>query len=314
MRARSTAILLALAFSACATVAGPKPPSAKRVEHKEQWHGREFVDPYFWLREKENPEVRAYLAAENEYTEAMTADLASFRETLYQEFVARVKQTDVDVPTKDGPFHYYSRTVEGLQYPIQARKRAAADGSYDANAIEEVLLDANEMGKDLAYFGIGARALSDDHMQLAYSTDVTGFRQYTLHVKDLASGAVRVDLAERVTSVEWAADGKTLFYVSEDAVTKRSNQLWRLELGGSAELVFEETDELFGLGLGRTRDGKYLMAGSGSTDTAEWRVLDAAQPRGEFTVVLPRAKGHRYELDHRDGYFYVVTDKGAPNF
>ncbi len=314
MRARFTSTLLALTFSACATVDGTQPPIAKRVEHRQVWHGREFNDPYFWLREKENPNVRAYLAAENEYTEAMTADLAPIRESLYQEFVARVKQTDMDVPVKDGPYYYYSRTVEGLQYPIQARKKAAASGAFEESAREEVLLDANEMGKGLAYFGIGAREVSDDHTQLAYSTDVTGFRQFSLHVKDLASGAVRADLAERVTSVEWAADGKTIFYVTEDAVTKRSNQLWRLELGRSAELVFEERDELFRLSLGSTRDRKYLIAASGSTDTDEWRVLETAKPRGEFTVVLPRAKGHRYQIEHRDGLFYVVTDKNAPNF
>jgi oligopeptidase B len=314
MHLRNTLVLLALLVSACATVDRPQPPLAKRVLHREVWHGKEFIDPYFWLREKENPEVRAYLSAENAYTEALTDELAGFRETLYQEFAARVKQTDVDVPVKDGPYYYYSRTTEGLQYAIQARKPAAADGSFDASAREEVLLDANEMGKGLAYFGLGPREVSDDHQQLAYSTDVTGFRQHTLHVKDLASGAVRADLAERVTSVEWAADGRTLFYTSEDPVTKRSNQLWRLELGGRAELVFEETDELFALGLSRTRDGKYLLAGSGSTDTEDWRVLDAAAPRGQFTVVLPREKGHRYELDHRDGVFYVVTDKHAPNF
>ena len=314
MRHHTTPFLLALFASACATTDGPHPPIAQRVEHKELWHGREFVDPYFWLREKENPQVRAYLAAENAYTEAMTAELAGLRETLYQEFVGRVKQTDTDVPVKDGPYYYYSRTVEGLQYPIQCRRKAAGDGAYDEGAREEVLLDANEMGKGLAYFGIGARAVSDDHTQLAYSTDVTGFRQYTLHVKDLASGALRADLAERVTSVEWAADGKTLFYVSEDAVTKRSNEVWRLEIGGAAELVWEEKDELFEVGLTRTRDRKYLLIGSGATETSEWRVLDATTPRGEFTVVLPRERGHRYELDHRDGTFYLVTDKGAPNF
>jgi len=301
-------------LGACATVAAPAPPIAARSEHRQVWHGREFVDPYFWLREKENPAVRAYLEAENAYTEALTAELAPLSEALYQEFVGRVKQTDEDVPVKDGPFHYYSRTVEGLQYPIQARRRAAADGSFDASAREEVLLDANEMGKGLAYFGLGARALSDDHTRLAYSTDVTGFRQYTLHVKDLASGAITADLAERVTSVEWAADGQTLFYTSEDAVTKRSNQLWRLELGGSPELVWEETDELFAIGLGRTRDDRYLVVGSGATDTAEMRYLDATTPRGEFQAVLPREKGHRYEVEHREGLFYVTSDKGAPNF
>jgi oligopeptidase B len=297
-----------------------QPPVAKRVEHKQEWHGRTFTDPWFWLREKSNPEVVAYIEAENAFTASVTAAQKPLQEKLYAELVARVKQTDLSAPVRDGGFWYYSRTVEGRQYPIFCRKVAGADGALDEKAAEQVLLDQNEMSKGLTYLGIDEQAVSDDGNLLAYSTDVTGFRQHTLHVKDLRSGAITADLCKRVTSIEWAADGKTLFFATEHDVTKRSDQVWRLELGadlrptGAPELVFEEKDELFRVGLTRTRDNKYLMIGSGSTDSAEWRWLDAGTPRGEWRVLLPRKKGQRYRFDHRGGSFFVVTDDKGPNF
>jgi oligopeptidase B len=305
--------LLALFLPALLAQA-PQPPVAKRVPHEQTWHGRTFVDEWFWLREKDNPEVRAYLRAENAYTEAMTAHLQPLRETLYAEMVARVKQTDLSVPVRDGRFYYYSRTVEGQQYPISARKPAAADGSFDAGAAEQILLDQNEMAKGLAYLGLGGQQVSDDDQLLAYTTDTTGFRQYALHVKDLRTGVVTADLATRVTSFEWSADGTTLFYCTEDEVTKRSDQLWRLRLGKPAQLLFEEQDELYRIGLTRTRDKRYVLCGSGSTDTAEWRALDARSADGEFVVLAPRVKGHRYQPEHRDGSWFVTTDQGAVNF
>lgn len=316
MQSRFAALAVSISLCACATVGSPSlaPPVAKRVDHVQTWHGREFVDPYFWLREKSNPEVRAYLEAENAYTAAQTAHLTGFREKLYAEIVGRVKQTDVEVPVKDGAFHYYSRTIEGKQYPVHCRRPAGAGGAYDETRPEQVLLDPNEMAKGLAYLGIGARRVSDDGTRLAYTTDTTGFRQFTLHVKDLATGTEIKDLAQRVTSVEWAVDGETLFFVTEDEVTKRSHELWRLRLGGKPELVWDEKDEVFAIGITRSRDDRYLMAGAYSTDTADWRILDASTPNGDFAVVLPREKGHRYQLDHRDGALYVTTDKGATNF
>ena len=316
--------LVAKFFSACiaftlfavAVVAQavPLPPVAKRVEHKEQWHGRTFTDPWFWLREKGNPEVVAYLQAENAYTKAMTQNLQPLQETLYRELVARVKQTDLSVPVRDGRHFYYSRTVDGLQYPIVCRRPASAALSYDETVAEQVMLDQNEMAKGLAYLGLGDQQVSDDDHLLAYTTDVTGFRQYSLHVKDLRTGTIQPDLAVRVTSVEWAADGKTLFFVTEEEVTKRSNQLWRLELGQAPELLLEEKDELFRIGVARTRDKRFLMVGAGSTDSAEWRYLDARTPKAAWRVLLPRAKGHRYRFDHRDGSFFVVTNDKAEDF
>jgi oligopeptidase B len=293
----------------------PTPPVAKSVEHLSPWHGERVNDPWFWLREKANPEVAAYLNAENAYTEAMTAGLKPFSEALYKEMLGRIKQTDLSVPVRRGAFYYYSRTEEGKQYPIQCRRKAEKGGSYNDKAPEEVLLDQNELAKGLAFLSLGGFSVSDDDRTLLFSTDVTGFRQYQLFTKDLATGTVSAPLAERVTSFTWAGDHRHVFFVTEDDVTKRSNQVWRLDLqGGKPELVFEEKDALYGTGVGRTKDRKYLVVECQSTDTWEARYLSAVEPKGAFKVLLPREKGHKYDLEHREGHFYLRTNKGAKNF
>jgi oligopeptidase B len=289
-------------------------PIAKRVRHENHWHGEMYVDQYYWMREKTHPDVRAYLEDENAYTKAKTAALKPLEAALYEEMVARVQQTDLSVPVRMGSHYYYSRTVEGLQYPIRCRKQAGSGGTYRDDAEEQVLLDQNEMAKGLTYLGFGDIQVSDNDNLYAYTTDVTGFRQYTLHVKDLTSDEIVSDLAERVTSVEWAADNRTLFYVTEDPVTKRSNKLWRRALDGEPELLYEEADELYRIGVGRTKDKRYVTVGAYSTDTYEWRYLDAANPTGDFEILLPREKGHRYSMTHRNGVFYLRTDRDALNF
>lgn len=312
-RLASLAVLLSISFALQAE--SPAPPVAKQMEHISIWHGEKVNDPWFWLREKTNPEVVAYLNAENAYTEAMTADLKPFSEALYKEMLGRIKQTDLSVPVRRGAYFYYSRTEEGKQYPIQCRRLAAKDGTYDAKAPEAVLIDQNELAKGLKYLGLGGMSVSDDDRTLLYSTDNTGFRQYKLFTKDLATGKVSAPLAERVTSFTWSGDNRHVFFVTEDAVTKRSNQLWRLDLTkGKPTLVFEDKDELYRLGVGRTKDRKFLLVESQSTDTWEARYLDAAKPAGAFKVLLPREKGHKYDLEHREGTFYIRTNKGAKNF
>ncbi len=291
------------------------PPRAPQKEHMSLWHGQKVNDPWFWLREKANPEVVAYLNAENAYTEAMTKDLQPFSEALYKEMLGRIKQTDLSVPVRRGAFYYYARTEEGKQYPIQCRRAAGKGGTYDEKATEQVLLDQNELAKGLKFLSLGGMAVSDDDHTLLFSTDATGFRQYKLFTKDLATRKVEGPLAERVTSFTWASDSRHLFFVTEDDVTKRSNQLWRLDLKeGKPELVFEEKDELYRLGVGRTKDRKYILVESQSTDTWETRYLEASKPAGTFKVLLPREKGHKYELEHREGTFYIRTNKGAKNF
>jgi len=292
----------------------PQAPVAPRKDHVQVWHGEKVNDPWFWLREKDSPEVLDYLKAENAYTEAVTRDLQPFSETLYKEMLSRIKQTDLDVPVRIGHFYYYTRTVEGQQYPIHCRKAAAADASLNERAPEEVLLDQNTLAKGLKFISLGSHAVSDDAGWMLFTTDVTGFRQYQLYLKDLATGVVQGPLAERVTSLAWARDNATVFYVTENAVTKRSDTLWRLKLGGKPEKLWEEQDELFQIEIQRTKDRRYLVLGSTSTDSWEMRILDASAPSQSFKVVLLREKGHKYDLEHRDGLLYIRTNKGAKNF
>lgn len=211
-----------------AGAAEPDPPVAPTEDHREMRHGATVVNNYFWLREKSNPKVVAYLEAENAYTKTMTAGLTPFQDALYKEMLGRVKQTDLSVPVRRGEYMYYARTEEGKQYPIQCRRK----GSMEAP--EEVLLDANELAKTHKFVGLGAFVVSDDQTMLAYTVDFTGFRQYGLQVKNLRTGETLPDTTERVDSVEWAADNHTLFLTTEDAVTKRSDKLWRHTLGGAS--------------------------------------------------------------------------------
>ena len=207
----------------------PHGPVAKQAEHVSVWHGEKVNDPFFWLREKSNPEVIQYLEAENAYTEAMTKDIQPFADALYKEMLGHIKQTDLTVPVRRGAYSYYSRTEEGKQYPIQCRKKLSPDGSAEEGA-EEILLDLNELAKGFKFLSLGDFEVSDDANLLAYTTDTTGFRQYRLAIKDLRTGIVLPDSAERVTGAEWCSDNKTLFYTTEDPVTKRSNMLWRIPL------------------------------------------------------------------------------------
>jgi oligopeptidase B len=315
MRPRRLAVLVALVVCSSALVAqAPRPPVARQVEHISLWHGEKVNDPFFWLREKSNPEVIHYLEAENAYTQAMTRDLQPFADELYREMLGHVKQTDLSVPVRRGGYYYYQRTEEGKQYARQCRKKAGADGSFDEKAKEEVLLDLNELARGSKFLGLGALAISDDANLLAYTTDTTGFRQFRLFVKDLRTGAVLPDGAERVTSVEWCANNHTLFFTTEDPVTKRSNMVWRHALGDETELVYTEKDRLYNVRLGRSKDRKMLFLHCLSTDTWEVRYLPSAEPGAELKPVLPRAKGHKYNVEHRDGLFYIRTNQDAKNF
>ena len=285
------------------------PPVAPRIEHRETRHGATVIDPYFWLREKSSPQVVQYLEAENAYTESLTGNLKPFSDAIYQEMLGHIKQTDLSVPTRRGGFFYYSRTEEGKQYPIQCRRK----GSMEAP--EEILLDLNILGKDRKFVGLGGFVVSDDHNLLAYTIDYTGFRQYGLQVKDLRNGQTLADTTARVTSMAWAADNKTLFLTTEDDVTKRSDKLFRHVLGSPTfDLLYDEKDELYDIGVGKTRDRKYLVLEIDSKDTSECRYLSAARPQDNFAVFLPREKKHRYYLDHREGMFYIRTNQSGINF
>ncbi len=290
-----------------------KPPVAKKEPKVLKIHGYEITDNYAWLRDrndKKNPEIISYLEAENAYTESFMGQHKGFVDNLYKEMLGRIKQTDLSVPYKLGDYWYFSRTEEGKQYPTFLRSKTR-DGK-DA----EVLLDQNEMAKGFKYFAIGSFDVSDDGNLLAFSTDTTGYRQYTLQIKDLKTGKMLADKIERVTSTEWSNDGKYLFIGQEDPVSKRTDKIWRHTVGTADknELVFEEKDVLFNAGVGRSRNKKMLFIGSYAKTMREYRFLPADNPTGEWKVLTPRRENHEYSADFNNGEFYIVTNKDAENF
>jgi oligopeptidase B len=270
-----------------------------------------LTDDYAWLRDKQNPEVTAYLEAENAHAEAWMAPLAALREDLYKEMLSHIKQTDVSVPFRDGDWWYYTRTEEGQQYTIICRKAATED------AREQVILDGNQLAQDHAFFAIGDTDITDDGRWLAYTTDTTGFRQYTLHIKDLETNETLPGEVERAGSVVWAADNGTLFYTVEDEEQKRQYQLWRHKRGtphSEDVLVYQDDDERFNLGAGRTRDGQFIVLESASHITSESQVLPAADPEAAFTLIAPRQDDHEYSIDHRNGLWFIRTNDRGRNF
>ena len=307
-------LLAALALSTFAspqalaqvTQQAPSAPVAERRVRVDTLHGDVRQDEYFWLRVKSDPSVKAYLEAENAYAEAVLAPLKGLREQLYNEMLGRIKQTDLSVPYRRGDYFYYSRTVEGQQYPIFARKRGSLD------AAEQITVDLNELAKGQVFMSLGAYQVSDDGNLLAFSIDSTGYRQYALRVKDLRTGARLPDAAARVTSVAWAADNRTLFYTVEDSVSKRSHRLYRHVLGSTDDqLLYEEKDERFSVYVYRTRSRDFLVWQTGSLTSSEVRILPASQPTGEWTLVSARVPEREYDVEHHGNRLYIrVNDKG----
>ncbi len=297
-----------------------QPPIARRDPTPTTLHGITLEDDYRWMRDKDSPELLAHLNAENAYTAAFMAPTADLQAKLYAEMLSHIKETDESVPYRLGDWFYSTRTVEGLQYPIHCRRPAAnpdLDSPFDPSQPEQVILDVNLLAEGKPFMAVGTLAISPDGNFLAYSTDPTGFRQYTLHVRDLRTGTDLADTAERVGSVTWAADSRTLFYATEDETTKRQDHIFRHTLGAPATddaLVLHEPDERFNVGIGRTRDGQYLMIEIGSHTTNEYRFLSAANPTGEFQLVAPRVDDQEYYPDHRDGLFYIRTNDAGKNF
>jgi oligopeptidase B len=288
----------------------PAPPVAKKVPKTTEINGRELVDNYFWLRDKQNPEVAAYLQAENVYTDAVMKPTEGLQKKLYDEMLSRIKETDVEVPYKEGNYFYYTRTEAGKQYTIYCRKKGILD------APEELLLDVNELAKGQKFMSVRDFAVSDDGNLLAYSTDNTGFRQYVLAVKDLRTGKLLPDHAERVGSVVWANDNKTILYTVEDPTTKRQFQLYRHTAGtdGSDKLVYEEKDERFNVEAAKTRSKAYIFLYCGSHTTSEARYIPADQPMAEFKVLEPRKQDVEYYPDHNGSFFYIRVNDTGRNF
>ena len=286
-----------------------QPPATDKKPKTTEINGDRLVDNYFWLREKTNPAVIAHLEAENAYTDSVMKPTAALQEKLYNEILSHIKQTDNSVPYRWGDYFYYTRTVEGQQYSIFCRKQG------NLNAPEQVLLDLNEMAQGQKFMSVGSFAPSDDGNLLAFSTDNTGYRQYTLQVKNLKTGELMPEKIERVDNVAWATDNKTLFYVTEDDVTKRNDKMFRHVLGSDKyELLFNEKDELFDIGVGRSRDKAVILLGSYSKTSTEFQYIPANDSNATWKVILPRQADHEYDVDHRGDLFYIRTNKGAKNF
>lgn len=284
------------------------PPVAGKRPKSDTIHGDLRVDDYFWLREKTNPEVKKYLNAENAYAEQLLAPTKGLQEKLYQEMLGRIKETDLSVPYRQGDYFYYSRTEQGKQYSIHCRKKGTL------GAPEEITLDLNQLAVGKSFMGLGAYAVSDDGNLLAFSTDSTGFRIYNLQIKNLATGELLPDHAKDVGSVFWAADNKTMFYVTKDAA-KRPYRVYRHVLGSEQyDLLYEEKDERFNLFGRRTRSGKYLILYSGSLTTTEARFISADAPASEWQILLPRQQDREFEVDHHNEFFYIRVNDTGRNF
>jgi oligopeptidase B len=320
----SAALLLGLALSACqgttrgsdasehAALALPPAPVAERRPHEIATHGHTRVDDYYWLNQREDPQVIAYLEAENAYTAAATAHTAELRRHLFDEIVGRIDQSDESVPYEMDGYWYSVRYVEGGDYPVYVRRRGTMDGP------EEVLLDGNALAVGHGYFAIGGFAVSDDNTVLAYGVDTVGRRKYDVRFKTIATGEHAPETLAQVTgNMAWAADGRTLFYSRQDPETLRSHQIWRHVVGTDPAqdvLVFQEDDDEFQCFVTRTKSKRFLMIGCSQTLTTEYHALAADDPSGAFRVVLPRERGHEYSVDHFGEHFYLVTNDRAKNF
>ncbi len=292
----------------------PAPPIAKKVPKTTEVNGHTLVDNYYWLRDKKNSDVKAYLEAENGYTDAFMKPTEGLQKKLYDEMLSRIKETDVEVPYKEGGYFYYLRTEAGKEAGKQYGIRCRRKGSMDAP--EEIVLDVNELAKGQKFMSLGAFDVSDDGNLLAYTTDNTGFRQFTLAVKDLRTGKLLADHAERVDSIAWANDNKTIFYTVEDEVSKRSYRMYRHNVGTTSPdpLIYEEKDEKFDVFTGKTRSKAYLFLFSGSHTTTEVRCIPANQPQADWKVLEPRKQDVEYYPDHSGDFIYIRVNDTGRNF
>lgn len=293
-------------------VAEAVPPEVKIVPHETEIHGRVLVDDYAWLRDRDNPEVIAHLEAENAYTEAATAHLAGLRETLFQEMVGRLKETDLSLPYRDGDAFYYYRTQEGHQYPDFCRKV----GSLDAE--EEVLLDGDAVAAGHDYFAIGTIVVSPDGRYLAYSYDHQGQERYKVRIRNLETGEFLPDeISDTTSGIEWGNDNLSLYYVLRDAETNRPFQVFRHVLGTESatdELLFHETDESFFASVQRSKSGRFLQLRLDSIATTEVRYLDLDHPEKGLRLFAQRRDGVDYFVFHHGARFFIRTNDGAENF
>ena len=290
-----------------------KPPVAKKHPHKISIHNDVRIDDYYWLNDRENPEVIDYLNAENDYTKSMMKHTESFQKDLFEEMKGRIKEDDTSVPYKLNGYWYITRYETGKDYPIYARKKNSL------NADEEILFDCNTMAKDLAYFNLGGISISPDNTMACFSTDVVGRRQYTLQIKNLLTNEIYKDEVLNTTgSATWANDNKTLFYAMKDEVTLRSSKIFKHKLHSETNQdveVYHEDDEAFNTFVYKTKSKKFIIIGASSTLTTEYRFLNADSPNDEFKVFQERERELDYSIAHYKDHFYVIANiDGATNF
>jgi oligopeptidase B len=291
------------------TPACPAPRPAQRPKDVSV-HRDTRIDPYFWLRERENPEVLAHLQAENAYSEAWFEPLKPLREQLYAEMLGRIQEDDLSVPYRKGDWWYATRTLQGLAYPVHVRRHGSPDGP------EQTLLDLNALAADQPFLQAGTLAVSPDARWLAYTLDVNGSLDFTLRVKDIASGEhAALVVADCARGAVWANDSQTLFVLTHDEA-KRTARVWRhrIDDAGPGQLVYEDRNALFWVGLGKTLDACWIVIHSDSADSTELRVIPASRPTGRMRIVLPRRKGREASLEHRVGRFYLRINDTGPNF
>jgi oligopeptidase B len=288
-----------------------QPPQAAKIEKVFKEHDNTRIDNYYWLNQREDSAVLDYLNSENDYLDKVMEHTNAFQEKLYEEIVGRIKKDDSSVPAYKNGYWYYTKYVEGGEYPVYCRK----EGSLEAE--EQVMLDGNKMAKGYSFFAITGTSVSPDNKMLVYGIDTVSRRKYTLHFKNLETGET---LAENipVTSgrASWANDNKTIFFATKDDKTLRTDRVHRYQVGSpdSKEEVYYETDNTFSIGVGKTLSGKYLAIASYSTLSSEFRILAADNPQGEFQLFAEREADHLYSIAHHEDKFYIVSNKDAKNF
>lgn len=291
----------------------PVPPIAKIIPHTLKKHKHSRIDNYYWLNERENPEVIDYLNKENDYYQQCTAHTKNFQKELFEEMKSRIKEDDTSVPYFYNGYYYITRYEAGKDYPIYSRKKESLD------APEEILFDCNKMAEGHAYFQLGGLSVSDDNKWVAFGTDLVSRRQYTLQFKNLETGEIMAEKIENTTgSSSWANDNRTVFYTRKDETTLRSDKIFKHKLGSSSQqdqLVFEEKDETFSTMVYKSKSKKYLIIGSQSTLTTEYQILSADTPDGTFRLFQKRTRGLEYSVSHFEDHFYILTNKDkAHNF